>query len=298
MSLARNLTKHFDGDWNGRSGLVSPPGHSPNDRSLSIADHESDPEDVVLHSFAGDDVLALKRQWREQGLLPSRRHSDRVADPAAVAKAKIAKVEAQKREEIKQAKQRHTVIWLWDQTKPAAGTIIETYLPKRGIVMQPLTAILRFLPANDRYLYPAMVAPFGIPDEPEPGVLEMPRDRVRGVHLTYLAPDGNSKAPVDPPRKMLGKVSGHPIVLAPPNDGLGLLIAEGIETALSGHLDTGLGAWAAGAAGFMPTLADAVPDYIECVTVAVEADPAGRRGAEELIRRLAARGIETMKLEV
>jgi hypothetical protein len=48
----------------------------------------------------------------------------------------------------------------------------------------------------------------------------------------------------------------------------------------------------------MPALAEAVPDYVECVTVAVESDPAGKRGAEELIDRLTARGLDTMKLEV
>ena len=80
--------------------------------------------------------------------------------------------------------------------------------------------------------------------------------------------------------------------------GFGLLVAEGVETALSGHLATGLGCWAAGSCVFLPALADILPPYVETVTIAVEDDPAGRRGAEELARRLEERGIETLMLEV
>ena len=54
---------------------------------------------------------------------------------------------------------------------------------------------------------------------------------------------------------------------------------------------TGLGVWAAGAAGRMPALADKVPRWIDVVTIAAEADDAGRKGAAGLADRLRARGI-------
>ena len=66
----------------------------------------------------------------------------------------------------------------------------------------------------------------------------------------------------------------------------GLAIAEGIEDALSLHLATGLGAWAAGSANRLPMLADKVPTYVEAVTIAVDDDVAGRRGAYALAQRL------------
>jgi Toprim domain len=75
-------------------------------------------------------------------------------------------------------------------------------------------------------------------------------------------------------------------------DLLGLAITEGIEDALSAHEATGLGAWAAGAAGFMPVLAAAVPSYIEAVTVYAHEDKAGQAGAHELAEALDHRGIE------
>ena len=93
-----------------------------------------------------------------------------------------------------------------------------------------------------------MIAPFGIPREPEPGVLEIDDTAVLGVHLTKLKPDGTGKVPDGAAKIMIGRCVGSPIVLAPINDGLGLAIVEGIEDALSINESIGLGAWAAGAA--------------------------------------------------
>ncbi len=93
---------------------------------------------------------------------------------------------------------------------------------------------------------------------------------------------------------MLGPSMGLPIVLAPPNDLLGLAITEGIEDGLSVSQATGLGVWAAGAANRMPALAAAVPNYIDCVTIYAHADEAGKRGAFELARALQALGIEVL----
>jgi hypothetical protein len=115
---------------------------------------------------------------------------------------------------------------------------------------------------------------------------------VRGVHITRLAPDGSSKAGTERDKIMLGSSIGYPIVLASPNDLLGLAITEGIEDALSVHDDTGLGAWAAGSASRLPALADTVPQSIEAVTITVDDDEAGRRNAAELGERLLAREIE------
>jgi hypothetical protein len=115
---------------------------------------------------------------------------------------------------------------------------------------------------------------------------------VQAVHLTKLAPDGR-KAGTESDKIVVGSPRGAPIVLAPVNDGLGLIIAEGIEDALSVHEATGMGAWAAGSAPLLPYLADVVPSYVECVTCIVDDDKAGRRKSDELAAKLEARGIET-----
>jgi hypothetical protein len=190
------------------------------------------------------------------------------------------------------ARQLEKARWLWHHAVNPEGTPAETYLRARGIT-GPIPATLRVLPARPpRHMHPAMIAPFALASEPVPGVLHVAENDIYGVHLTLLHPDGNGKAEAEPNKYMVGPSNGWPIVLAPPSDGLALGIAEGIETALSMHMQTGVGVWAAGSAGRLPALADRVPGYIESVTVAVEDDPAGRRGAEALVQRLHARGIE------
>jgi hypothetical protein len=83
-------------------------------------------------------------------------------------------------------------------------------------------------------------------------------------------------------------------VIAHPNDLLGLAITEGIEDAISVYETTGLGAWAAGAAGYMPALATRVPGYIETVTIFADADTAGEKGAYALADALDSLGVEVL----
>ena len=175
--------------------------------------------------------------------------------------------------------------WLWSQREPiTADTPAGKYLRKRGYSGR-IPATLGYLPARDQHA-PAMIAALGLAPEIEPGVIGVPKE-IAGIHLTRLtgagdkAPDEDGKA-----KKMVGSCQGKPIVLAPPNDLLGLAITEGIEDGLSVYEATGLGVWVAGAAGFMPALAEAVPNYIECISIFAHPDPAGQRGAHDLARKL------------
>jgi hypothetical protein len=110
--------------------------------------------------------------------------------------------------------------------------------------------------------------------------------------LIALKPDGSGKADIDVEKRAIGAHKGLPIVVSPPNDLLGLSIHEGVEDALSAYEATNLGCWASGGAPFLPDLADAVPSYIECITIVGHCDDAGQIGARKLARRLTERGIE------
>jgi hypothetical protein len=180
--------------------------------------------------------------------------------------------------------------WLWQQSRPAEGTIVEAYLAARGIRLQQLPATLRFLTPTKPEHHPAMIAAFGFPEEPEPGRIAITEGAVHGVHLTLLKPDGSGKADCEKQKIMVGRSTGTPIVLAPMNDLLGLAIAEGIENGLSAYQANGFGVWAAGAAGRLPALADVIPAYADCITIAVDDDDTGRSNARELARRLIERG--------
>jgi putative DNA primase/helicase len=182
--------------------------------------------------------------------------------------------------------------WLWSWRKPITeDTPPWLYLRKRRYT-GPIPATLGYLPARDPHPA-AMIAAFGTTDEPEPGLITAPKAIV-GVHLTRLTADGE-KAPdaAGKSKIMLGVCKGTPITISPPNDLLGMAVTEGIEDALSVYQGTGLGVWAAGAAGFMPALAPLIPDYIETVTIYAH-DDNGRGDAIDLARAIKARGIEVL----
>jgi hypothetical protein len=194
------------------------------------------------------------------------------------------------------ARQLDKARWLWSRRQPIEGSPAEKYLRDARAYRGPLPATLGFLPKSKLKYHPAMIAAFGLADEPGPGALAIPDENVRGIHLTLLKPDGSGKADTVPDKIFLGSSTGWPIILAPVNDLLGLAITEGIEDALTVHQLTGLGVWAAGSAGRMPPLADKVPDYIETVTICFHTDPdgTGQRGANGLAGLLHARGVEVL----
>jgi hypothetical protein len=182
---------------------------------------------------------------------------------------------------------RDRAIALWRRRLPVAGTLAETYLRRTRGYRSVIPATLGFLPSRAGYP-PAMIAAYGLATEPEPGTLAMREDAVRALHLTRLRADATRMDKIT-----LGRgLKGAPIVVAPPNDLLGLAITEGIEDALSVHEATGLGAWAAGAAGFMSELAGTAPGYIEHVTIIADDNDVGQRGAFGLAAGLDRRGIE------
>jgi Toprim domain len=178
--------------------------------------------------------------------------------------------------------------WLWSRRRPIAGSVAETYLREARRYGGPLPATLGYLAPRGKH-GPAMVAAFGLACETEAGALAIADDAVRGVHITRLTPDGAEKAGTDADKIMIGRSLGSPIVLAPVNDLLGLVVSEGVEDALSAHEATGLGAWAAGSASRLSAVANVVPHYVECIAVLADGDADGRRHAGALLRRLQGR---------
>jgi Toprim domain len=189
------------------------------------------------------------------------------------------------------AKRLRKALVLWRSHQPLRGTIAETYLREARAYGGPLPPTLGFLPARHRYP-PAMIAAFGIPDEPEPGAMILPDSSVRGVHLTRILPDGSDRDRGEKAKIMIGHSKGWPVVLSPPTDGLALIIAEGIESSLSGFDATGLCAWAAGSASRLPALAHAIPNWVECATILADDDVDGRRHAVSLAQAAKERGLE------
>jgi hypothetical protein len=205
-----------------------------------------------------------------------------------------ARLEAEAGQREAHSKRRNLALFLWSRRRPLAGSIGETYLRETRGYHGPIPATLGFLPPRADHP-PAMIAAFGIPTEPEPGVLALKPAEIKGIHLTRLSRDGRHKAQSadgeTSAKIMIGHSAGWPIVLAPMNDLLGLGIIEGIEKGLSVFAAFGTGVWVSGSASRMPALADKIPDYTDFVRIYRDDDPDGRRHAATLANLLGKRNL-------
>jgi hypothetical protein len=112
-----------------------------------------------------------------------------------VSAAKFAKIktEAAARDADYAEERRRRARWMWGKSRPAPGTIAEVSLRSRGITV-PIPATIRFLPPSKPEHYPVMIAPYGLADEPEPGVLAIAAETPFGV-------DARVRWILNPPRR-------------------------------------------------------------------------------------------------
>lgn len=166
---------------------------------------------------------------------------------------------------------------------------LQLYLKRRAIAdvdesfMKDLRFERRFFDCESRQWHPAMLA----------AVRDVSGQLVTG-HRTLLAGDGH-KADVNVPKRLMrlpeGRtITGCAIRFGEPHDVLAL--AEGIETALSVVVATGLPCWACICAHGLEVVE--IPDGVREVLIFADKDRSctGERSAQELCRRLQAQGIE------
>jgi hypothetical protein len=268
MTDARTLTLDLGGKWYRSYGAAPCPICQPEraklQNALTLADGRNGR--LLMHCKKSDcdfaEILAAA--------------GVSVADYSPPDAGTLAKREAERRAEAaKRARQAES---LWREAQPVAGTLAERYLRGRNITCA-LPETLRFHPACWHVTakrFPALVS-----------LVE--GGESFAVHRTYLAPDGNGKAAVDPEKAMLGAVTGGAVRLS---DGPGpLVVAEGIETALS--LDSGLlrgpaTVWAALSTSGMAGLR--LPACPGRLTIAPDGDAPGHDAAHKLAERAHALG--------
>jgi hypothetical protein len=242
------------------SWMARCPAHEDRDPSLSVSVREGR---VLVHCFAGcapEAVLeAVGLTWKDL------RGSDPWAWSPVPSRAKPqpSEPETPTPEDLERWES------LWERAKPG-HPLLGRYLRARGLSLEP--------PPTLRVVYlrgePAVVARVE-----GPGGL-------RGLHLTFLEPDGRGRK-----GKRLAKGSkpkGGAIRLFPLEAGQPLALAEGIETALAVREVTGWPVWATIAAGFMKGVV--LPPEVKEVVVAADHDPAGIGAAMSLARKLLQEG--------
>ncbi|MDX3971643.1 MAG: toprim domain-containing protein [Bradyrhizobium sp.] len=181
-------------------------------------------------------------------------------------------------------------------SRPIEGTIVETYLHRRGIAHAHHGGSLRFHPRC--YYRPDE----HLPMETWPAMIACVTDldgRITGVHRTWLDPVGFDrirlgKAPIDTPRRAMGDLLGNAVRFGLPDDDV-LVAGEGLETMLSLRciaptlpMAAALSANHLGAMLLSPSL--------RRLYIASEPDAAGEAVQAALSQRAEASGIETIAL--
>jgi putative DNA primase/helicase len=254
---ADTVAKALDGRKAGSAWMARCPAHEDREPSLSIRDAGGGK--VLVRCHAGCDqqrvIAALKARgiWDQAG-----KRCRTVAHPQQIATHELDRGDEKRTE---------AALRMWRATVPANGTLVETYLRSRAIVM-PIPAALRFhagLKHSCGEFWPAMVAQVTRGADGAP----------LAIHRTFLGRDGHGKAPVEPQKMMLGPCRGGAVWLGPAGDRL--MVAEGIETALSAMQSTGQPAWAALSISGLRTLG--LPDAVREVIVLADGDEPGEAAA-------------------
>lgn len=181
---------------------------------------------------------------------------------------------------------------LWAGSKPLPGSVGELYLARRAIPAASFPD-LRFHPRmlhrseqEATSFWPGLVAK-----------VRAPSGEVVGIHRTYLDGEGR-KAAVDKAKKLMpsfATMTGAAIRFGEPMGGT-IGVAEGIETALSVTVATGIPCWACVSAtlleGFVPP--PGVTDVL--IWGDLDRNGAGQRAAKALQLRLWGEGIRARTL--
>lgn len=256
------LTAALGGHQNGPRWMARCPAHDDQTPSLSIS--ESGNGIVLVKCFAGCSQNAVIAALRCRGLWSNRGHERPCPRLPA----------SQNHQNDDEQRRRHAAKTIWQSTRPAQGTLVETYFASRNLVL-PTTTDIRFHPhlkhPEGRH-WPAMVAL----------VTDGITSSAVAVHRTYLKTDGSGKAPVTPAKMMLGPCRGGAVRLGIP--GPRIMVAEGIETAMAAMMSTGIPAWAALSTSGLRTL-ELGPEINEVIVLA-DADEAGEAAAEACACRL------------
>ncbi|MGH6867259.1 MAG: DUF7146 domain-containing protein [Methyloceanibacter sp.] len=178
---------------------------------------------------------------------------------------------------------------LFAASLPVKGSLAEAYLRQRGIILKADHRALRFHPRcyhrapSGRQTWPALIA----------AVTDLDGN-ITGAHRTWLDPSGRGKAPVDQPRRAMGRLAGNGVRFGIARDVL--TAAEGIETTLA--LKTIMPSMPMVAALSSAHLAALIlPPNLRRLYVARDNDEAGRLALARLRGGVGVSGIDVRALE-
>ena len=255
---AHEIAAALCGKRAGNCWMARCPAHDDSTASLAIS--ESKEGRVLVHCHAGCLQAAVIAALEERGLWSRNKklEAEGAGDRHRRKKASLADSERRRTAHALQ---------IWCASFPIEGTAGAAYLQRRGLSM-PLPNTLRFHPTLKHPtagLWPGVV-----------GLIVAGVNNIAiGIHRTFLTPGGQSKAPIEPNKMMLGPCRGGVVRLAPTSKEL--MVGEGIETCLAAMKSTGKSAWAALSTSGLRNLQ--LPDDVRLVTILADGDEPGEAAA-------------------
>ena len=255
----------------GRRALVPGPGHSANDRSVSLLLSKGR---LVVHSFGRSSWLEVMSALRERGFVDAQGRPGGGAETGWSAAA-----DPQPVERIAAAGR------LWSEAVPLTRQLAMTHVRRRRVRRAPpVSPALRHHGAVPSAVYrnlgrrrPALLAAVSGPD-----------GAITAIEVTYLQPGGGRTEDLRTSRKIIGVLPpGSAVRLDAPGDTL--LVGEGVFSSLSAGERFGLPAWALLSASKLRTWRP--PPGVRRILIAADRGVEGERSARELRNRLQTLGL-------
>jgi hypothetical protein len=261
------IARRHGGRRHGSYWMIRCPVHADQTPSCKVTPDRNKSGGIDVHCFAGCDWRdvkdALGLNCRQDGdISPDRQRGDPETGQSSPSFAD--------RDEL--------VKRVLSECQPI-GDAGEHYLRNRGIHI-PLPDSLLLHPScwhtGAREAYPALVAVASTAQGP------------KALQRVYVAPDGRSKAPVDPAKMSLGPIKGAAVRLTPA--AATLWLTEGVEDGLSLIQMMRQACWATLGTSNMPNVE--LPGYVKRVVLAPDNDFAGQTSIAKAARRFEAEGRE------
>lgn len=251
------------------------PAHNDHNPSLSLGWDEKT-QTLLAKCWVGCSFEDIISALKNRGLLP-KRPVDEKSEKSRVYSSKVPKASKVDEMPSKIEVARH----IWFESISPQGSLVESYLVTRGYngsISATIRYNSRLFHGPSKSYYPAMVA----------AITRWPDKTVSSIHRTYLNSDGSDKAPISPNKMMLGSVSGGALRLS--SSGSKLILAEGIETALSCFGATGISTWACLSTSGMVNVVIPPFDITQAIIIAADNDLPGQEAAGKLAQRLLGQG--------
>jgi hypothetical protein len=178
----------------GRRAVIPGPGHSSEDRSVSLL--ETDDGRILVYCFSPqDDWRSVRQDLERRGLLAP--NTGELAGSPLAKQSFEGRAHNRKRRErtgerLMRAKK------FWDEARPLGSTLADRYLSARGIGQCSSLTALRFHPSmtslEDRQHRPALLSQIVNSD-----------GDLQGIEITLICADGQAKARLKTPRRVVGE---------------------------------------------------------------------------------------------